>query len=129
MYIYYKVTERTQPGTAGGGQKKYIAMATKRQKIKLRELADDISMKCTLSHADVIATIVALEEAIVDNIKMGRSVQLGDIGIISPQIKSETKDTPEEVNSRCIKGVSLSFRAGVNIKRQLRKCKFKKVKG
>lgn len=127
MYIYYKVAERTQPGTAGGGQKKYIAMATKRQKIDLRELVEDISMKSSLSHADVIATVTALEEAIVDNIKMGRSMELGRIGIISPRIKRETRDNAKDVNFKCIKGVRLYFRPGVKIKRELKKCEFKKL--
>ncbi len=127
MYIYYKVAERAQPGTKGGGKKQYIAMATKRQKVNLQELAEEISMKCTLSNADVIATITALEEAIVDNIKMGRSVELGSIGIITPQIKSETRDEAKKVNFKCIKEVKLSFRAGVKIKKQLRDCEFKKV--
>ena len=60
-------------------------------------------MKCVLSNADVIATITILEEAIMNNIKLGRSVELGSTGILTPQIKSETRDEATVVSFKCNK--------------------------
>ena len=59
-----------------------------------------IEKKCTLASADVKAVVDALEVEIIDSLRQGRSVRLGDLGSFRPTL-------------RCSAGVDLSELAGV----------------
>ena len=70
-------------------------------------IIERIEKKCTLASADVKAVVDALEVEIIDSLRQGRSVRLGDLGSFRPTL-------------RCSAGVDLSELAGVGqIKRVL----------
>ena len=63
-------------------------------------IIERIEKKCTLASADVKAVVDALEVEIIDSLRQGRSVRLGDLGSFRPTL-------------RCSAGVDLSELAGV----------------
>ena len=63
-------------------------------------IIERIEKKCTLASADVKAVVDALEVEIIDSLRQGRSVRLGDLGSFRP-------------TRRCSAGVDLSELAGV----------------
>jgi predicted histone-like DNA-binding protein len=128
MAIKYSVAQRAEAGVKGGGTPKYYAMASKRELVGFRDLAKMIEGSSTVSSADVVAVLYNLAYLIPELIKDGRSVKLDSVGIISGTLVSEGKNSPEEVNSRCITGIKLHFLPDVEMKRSLMNCEFEKVK-
>jgi predicted histone-like DNA-binding protein len=126
MAILYKVSKRAEPGVKGGGKNKYCAIPYKRQMIETDELADDIQEICTVHRVDLISVISALKYAIVKNMLSGHSVKLEGLGIFSVSFKVEMKDSAEEVTSRSIKEVRLTFRPDVELKKKLQGSEFVK---
>ena len=46
--------------------------------------------KCTLTKVDVKAVLIALEEVIIEQLKMGNSVRFGSLGSFRPTLKTRT---------------------------------------
>ena len=57
--------------------------------------------KCTLTRVDVKAVLVALEEVIIEQLKMGNSVRFGDLGSFRPTLKTRRWD---DENQKWIRG-------------------------
>ena len=62
--------------------------------------ADDVIAgiveKCTLTRVDVKAVLIALEEVIIEQLKMGNSVRFGSLGSFRPSIKTRTWDEKKQ---------------------------------
>jgi predicted histone-like DNA-binding protein len=127
MTLQYKAMGRTQAGIKGGGEKRYYAVATNRNLVDLNQVAEILSDRSTLSKADVFAVLIGLSDLIPELIMKGCSVKLDKVGIISAELQSIGKDTPEEVNRACIKELRLHFLPDKEIKQALRNCTFKRV--
>ena len=58
--------------------------------------ADDVILgiveKCTLTKVDVKAVLIALEEVIIEQIKLGNSVRFGSLGSFRPTLKTRIWD-------------------------------------
>ena len=50
-------------------------------------IIERIEKKCTLASADVKAVVDALEVEIIDSLRQGRSVRLGDLGSFRPTLR------------------------------------------
>lgn len=124
MTVKYKVVKMCQPGVTGGGTYKYYPRIYNRKRVKLREISEMISLKCTLHPADIMATLVALVDEIPTLLLDNKSVELGDLGIFSLNLKTIASSAANEVNASKIKDVKLAFRPSNHIKRKLREAKF-----
>ena len=128
MSFKYRVVQRAEAGVKGGGTPKYYAIASQRELARFRELARRIEQRSSASSADVMLILYNLADLIPALIKEGKSIKLDGVGIISGTLVSEGKETPEEVNSRSIKGIKLHFLPDVEMKKGLKDCEFEKVK-
>ena len=129
MPIRYRVAERGQAGVTGGGNKKYCAMPTKRELVDIWKISKEIEKISTFSQADTFGVLYAMMTVIIDHIKNGDSVRLGDLGIFTLALKSKMEDGPEKVDAESIQEVMLKFRPSVRMKEELKNCEFKKIKG
>jgi predicted histone-like DNA-binding protein len=111
MAINYKIAKRAQAGVKGGGTPKYQAIVTGRKSVSTYELSKMISSRCTLQISDVGAVLLELSELLPKLLCDGYSVQLDKVGIFSATLKSELRDTPEEVGLKSIKELRVQFRA------------------
>ncbi|NJN26254.1 MAG: hypothetical protein HC819_09890 [Cyclobacteriaceae bacterium] len=105
----------------------YYPRLTNRRKCNLYDLAEDIARRSTLSKADIIATLVSLEDIIPEYLSNGRSVDLGHLGTFSLQAHTEISQTAEEVTWRSFQSLKAKFRPGKALKVNLREVKFKRV--
>lgn len=128
MTIRYKPMGRAQAGVKGGGQRRYYAVATGRNLVDLRRVAEIISNRSTLTSSDIYAVLIGLSNLIPELIADGSSVKLDNVGIFSAELQSIGKDTPEEVNHTCIKQVRLHFLPDKEMKRALRTCDFQRIR-
>jgi len=127
MTIQYCVRERGQPGIVGSGTKKFYAAIVTDGETSVDDLVKDIEKFSSLSEPDIRGVIIALENVIQNKLSEGRIVRLEKLGSLYPTLSSEGMNTPEEVNSSCIKELNINYRAGDRIKKAINDAGLKKV--
>lgn len=87
--------------------------------VKCQQLATVISEKCTVTIHDVKAVLSALEEEIVNYLRNGASVRLGDLGTFRATIKSVGALNREDFVAKNIRRVNVRFLASPNMRHKL----------
>ena len=83
-------------------------------------IIERIEKKCTLASADVKAVVDALEVEIIDSLRQGRSVRLGDLGSFRPTLRcSAGVGEAEHAGVGQIKRVHVVFHPSSRIRRAL----------
>lgn len=126
MSVPYKIVKITSPLSIENTGK-YYAKFKSRGEIDLRSLAKRISRISTLSVPDTIAVLEALIEIIPSYLLDGYIVKLGDFGSFAPTLSSEGTSGEKDFSVRMIKKISMLFKAGKYMKKQLQDAKFEKV--
>ncbi|WP_421921011.1 HU family DNA-binding protein [Marinifilum sp.] len=127
MSVEYKVVKIVPPSKKEEDCKPYYPRITKRDKMDLRGLAEDISQMSTFSTIDVIGVLEAFTSLIPYYLKNNYSVELGDLGTFSLHINAEGSESPEKVSRHNVKGVNMAFRPSPRVKKDLQDIRFKKA--
>ncbi|XOV94117.1 MAG: HU family DNA-binding protein [Bacteroidota bacterium] len=127
MAVKYKVVSKRPGGIAGERSPKYYPAVTKRGLIDARELAYLLSEANAFSRPTVIGVIESFIHMIPTLLQRGNNVKLDGFGTFSLHVSGEGKDDPDEVSSRDITHVKMSFLPDKKIKEQLSHTKFEKV--
>ncbi|MBP1616385.1 MAG: DNA-binding protein [Bacteroidetes bacterium] len=125
MTIRYK-TEKKRNGI--NDKESYYARRIGGEIVSTREIAERLADRSTLSQADIRATLIGLSELIETYLHEGRAVKLEDIGVFSLSITSEGYASPEECTPHRVKAKRICFRADPQLKKNLKKVKFERVK-
>lgn len=104
--ITYKVVSRKNMLTNAVKHYPVIAPITP---MNLDQIAELISRTCTVSSTDIKAVIDALQVHILDALKAGMSVRLGDLGSFRPTLATTGADTADAVSADNIKYVRCRF--------------------
>lgn len=95
--VTYSVAPRINPRDKEAAPKFY-ARAQASGDVNIREMSERIQQSCTVTKADVQAVLVALEDVIIDALKGGEIVRLGDLGpsrlVSARRVPSPRKTTP-----------------------------------
>ncbi|XZF14942.1 HU family DNA-binding protein [Chitinophagaceae bacterium MMS25-I14] len=126
MSVKFNAVERINPRQPAN-PKKWYAIARSAGELTLRELANEISERCTLTNADIYAVLESLLQVIPQEIAKGNIVRLGDFGSFSLTLNSSGVATQEEVTSSVIKGNRLHFRPGKAVADQLNAITYRKL--
>lgn len=126
MSIPYKVVTKN-PYLAQGAPKYYAAL-TGRSTANLRELCDYIAQTSSFSHADVTGVVHAFINLIPKYLADGRNVCLDGLGIFSVHASSNGRERPEQVTSRDITKLKMTFLPDKRMKLQLKGITFVKAK-
>ena len=110
--VTYSVVPRINPREKNDPPK-YYAQAQARGDVSLREMAERIQSTCTVTKADVQAVLVALEDVIIDALKGGEIVRLGDLGTFQIGVSGKGTLTEEEYDSSLIQKARINFRPGL----------------
>lgn len=89
-------------------------------------LAAEICERCSLTEADVLATICALKGCIQKHLEYGQSVKLKGIGTFSVSATSEGVETPQECTPSKVKAQRVCFRADNDMRGVLYRIKYQK---
>ena len=92
---------------------KYYAKAQASGEVNLREMSERIQQTCTVTKADVYAVLVAMEDVIIDALKSGEIIRLGDLGAFQIGLSGKGTLTEEEYDSSLIKKARINFRPGI----------------
>ncbi|MFV0377589.1 MAG: HU family DNA-binding protein [Mangrovibacterium sp.] len=128
MTVKYRLIKQATPGVKGGGQYKYYARACERQKASIDDLADLLAKRSSLSHGDIVATLYGLAHLIPELLLENRTVELGELGTFSLNLKSVGAEQPRIDGYRLIKGAEISFRPSLRLKQAVRNVDYTKSK-
>ena len=90
--------------------KKYVARLTKQPKMTTEKLCERMAAS-TLSVPEAEMSIGLMEHHILEALKLGQSVQIGDLFTISLVVKSKAVDKKEDVNTDIIEKVNIKIKA------------------
>ena len=125
--VTYSVSPRINPREKDEAPK-YYAHVQASGDIDVREMAERIQQTCTVHKSDVFAVLVALEDVIIDALKSGEIVRLGDLGSFQIGISSKGALTEEGHDVSMIKKARINFRPGTALSSILTNLSFQKVK-
>ena len=127
MSIPYHITQRSQPGVAGGGKRRYYPSPVPNGVLTFDDLIKNVESMCTISGPDLTGAVYAITKVVVDNLAKGTIVRLGELGSLRCSLSVEGRDTKEEVNASCIKKAYVIYTPSARINKMLHAAKFRKV--
>ncbi len=108
---------------------KFFAHAIKAGLVDLERLAWLVSNQCTVRESDCYAVLLALEHNILDEMRQGNVVQLGQLGNFQVGVRSQGSETAEEVTSYSVKSAHMNFRPGKRLRKMLTNLDYKLISG
>lgn len=105
----------------------YYAQAQASGDVNIREMSERIQAACTVTKADVYAVLVAMEDVIIDALKGGEIVRLGDLGALQIGLNGKGELTEEDFEPSLIKKARINFRPGVALNGMLTSLSYTKV--
>jgi len=124
--VTYSVVPRINPREKNDPPKFY-AMAQASGDVNIREIAERIQQSCTVTKADVYAVLVSMEDVIIDSLKSGEIVRLGDLGTFQIGVSGKGTLTEEEFDSSLIQKARINFRPGIALAGMLTTLTYAKV--
>ena len=125
--VTYSVSPRINPRDKDAAPK-YYGHVQANGDVTLREMAERIQSTCTVHKSDVFAVLVALEDVIVDALKGGEIVRLGDLGTLQIGISSKGAATEEDYSQELITKARINYRPGSALVGILNNLTFARVK-
>ena len=110
--VTYSVVPRYNPGEKNTPPK-YYAQAQASGDVALREMSERIQQSCTVTKADVYAVLIAMEDVIIDALKSGEIIRLGDLGTFQIGLSGKGAISEEEFEVSLIKKARINFRPGI----------------
>ena len=122
QYEFYR-----NPNSQGTNKKRYHARVVPIGRVSTNQLAKEIQKECTLTVADVKSVLIALADKMSEHLGEGRKVYLEGIGYfqVNLQCKEEVR-TIHGVRSENIEFKSVSFRADIDLKKNLKERKIRR---
>ena len=124
--VTYSVVPRINPREKNDPPK-YYAQARASGDVNIREMSERIQQTCTVTKADVYAVLVSMEDVIIDALKSGEIVRLGDLGTFQIGVSGKGTLTEEEYDSSLIQKARINFRPGIALSGILTNLTYAKV--
>ena len=124
--VTYSVVPRINPREKNDPPK-YYAQAQASGNVNIREMSERIQQTCTVTKADVYAVLVSMEDVIIDALKSGEIVRLGDLGTFQIGVSGKGTLTEEEYDSSLIQKARINFRPGIALSGILTNLTYAKV--
>lgn len=98
--------------------------------IDIDQVATEISERCTVTRADIVGILKALETQLEHALLEGYTVRLGQIGSFRLTTSAVSVDDKEEVAADLVRALRVRFTPSVWLKNKLRRdvIKFRRVK-
>ena len=90
-------------------------------------MASHISERTSLTKADIVAVLIALEDVVPKLLKVCFRIKLDSLGTFSLQAKAHTSSSEEEVTWRDFYQLNTRFRVGKALKLLLHEVNFKRA--
>ena len=124
MSINYVKVKRNLTVGSNPGERFLARIFRTGNDVTLEQLAENISEASTLSSADILAALKALESQIAKSVLNGQTVRLGYLGSFVPSIEAKAVNTVDEVTADSIMRARCRFVPSPIFKNKLKNCKF-----
>ena len=124
--VSYSVVKRNNP-LDQDAVPKFYAQAQANGHVEIREMADRIQKTCTVTRADVMAVLVALEDVIMEALEGGEIVRLADLGTFQIGLSGRGAETEDAYDVSMIRKARINFRPGIALSGILTSLSFSKV--
>ena len=124
--LTYSVVERKDPKTPEL-EGMYYAQAQARGEAGIRELSQRIQQMCTVTRADVLAVLTALEDVIADSLANGEIVRLGELCSLRVSLSGDGAASKDEYNTGLITKKRILFHSGETLANMLSTLKYQRV--
>lgn len=125
--VTYSVVGKKNPNPMAGGEIKYYACAQARGVMGIREIAARIQQTCTMTRADVMGVLVALEDVVAEGLQGGEIVRLGELGSLQLSLSGTGADAKEEYDDSMIERVRVLFRPGQTLQEAINNVTYEEV--
>ena len=82
---------------------------------------------CTVTRADVMAVLIALEDVVSDSLSNGEIVRLGELGSLQVSLSGEGATTKDDYHDGLIQKAKILFRSGRTLSNMLTSLRYEKV--
>ena len=120
MAFKYTVTERKMLSKGGQHTVQQIATQINLGRVDIDQLATEIAEVTSLGEGDVKSVLLHLAKQSVGYLTMGFSVQLGDLGTLTPRISAKAVPTTDKYTTDNIRRVNVRYTPSSAIKTRLR---------
>ena len=110
--VTYSVAPRINPRDKEAAPK-YYGRVQANGDVNIREMSERIQASCTVTKADVYAVLVSMEDVIIDALKSGEIVRLGDLGTFQIGLSGKGALTEEDYDTSLIQKARINFRPGL----------------
>lgn len=125
MAINYSVSKRPNPKEIG--THKWYANAQVTSNYTFGNLCAEVEKMCTVTEGDVLAVISSAISCMINALRRGESVYLGDLGSFRVGLSSVGTDTPEEFTSANISKARITFLSGKALRNAAKSFQYKRV--
>lgn len=103
----------------------YHLVIAHQERLDFEQMCKLIAERTTLSEHEVEFALSELQDIIIENLKIGRGVELGRLGRIEPSINVKSVDNIKDINLKTIKKAHLIYEPSKAIKAALSTLKYK----
>lgn len=125
--LTYSVVPRKNLNPMAEGEMKYYAQSQARGEMGIREMAERIHEACTVTRADVMAVLTALEDVVAEGLQSGYIVRLGEMGSLQASLGSSGAASKEEFSETLINKVRVLFRPGLTLQEAINNVTYEQV--
>ena len=125
-YVHYSVVARKNPKSPDLPAKFY-AQAQSSGVMGINEICDRLQRECTLTRADTMAVLIALEDVVADGISRGEIVRLGELCTLQLSVSGDGSETADAYKDTNIKKSKIMFRSGRTLRNAQANLVFKRV--
>lgn len=95
-----------------------------RARLEFDKMCQLISERTTLNAYEVEFVLSVLQEVVIENLEIGRGIELGRLGCLEPSLKAEAVDNKNDINLNTIKKTRLIYKPSKAIKAALKNMKY-----
>ena len=102
----------------------YYLRFARRQRLDFEKMCQLISERTTLNAYEVEFVLSVLQDVAIENLQLGRGIELGRLGCIEPSLNAKAVDNIDDVNLNTIKKTRLIYKPSKAIKAALKNMKY-----
>ena len=127
MALKYTVTDRKVITKDGSRQVRQVARQVNLGKVTIHQLAKEIADITSLGRGDVASVLTHLSELAIRYSTLGFSVDLGDLGTLTPRLSAKALPLEEKYTPDAIRQLRLRFTPSKEMKIRLKEVSFEKA--
>lgn len=103
----------------GDKEIKYYLTLARRQRLDFEKMCQLISERTTLNAYEVEFVLSVLQDVAIENLRLGRGVNLEELGVFSPNFKTKGEYDLEKVSADNIQQVVVNFRPAAKFRKEM----------